>query len=151
MLNNESCKENNSWKLGCNAHTTTHWTIIIITVDFDHLVQKKHTHTHTHTPHTHTPHTHTHHTHLNRIALSTCCYSSLQDQYDKISSHTEQGIEFTKKVASFVEKRIHVEHSYAKDLRCVCVCIGGLCFCKQSVIVSIVQGVLVYVVLVVCC
>ncbi|XP_064396439.1 formin-binding protein 1-like [Halichondria panicea] len=43
--------------------------------------------------------------------------TELWDQYDKISSHTEQGIEFTKKVASFVEKRIHVEHSYAKDLR----------------------------------
>ncbi len=43
MLNNESCKENNSWKLGCNAHTTTHRGVVIITVEFDHLVQKKHT------------------------------------------------------------------------------------------------------------
>ena len=40
-----------------------------------------------------------------------------QDQYDKVCAHTDHGIEFVKRVSSFVEKRIHVEQSYAKELR----------------------------------
>ena len=98
----------------------------------DNRASSTHTHTHTHSR------THTH-THTNTaIALSTCYCSSSQDQYDKISSHTEHGIEFTKKVATFVEKRISVEHSYAKDLRCVCVgWVGDVCMCGRVAFVIV--------------
>ena len=40
-----------------------------------------------------------------------------QDQYDKVAIHTDIGIEFVKRVSSFVEKRISAEHNYAKELR----------------------------------
>ena len=40
-----------------------------------------------------------------------------QDQYDKIAVHTDVGIEFVKRVSTFVEKRISAEHNYAKELR----------------------------------
>jgi hypothetical protein len=40
-----------------------------------------------------------------------------QDQYDKIAVHTDVGIEFIKRVSTFVEKRISAEHNYAKELR----------------------------------
>jgi len=43
--------------------------------------------------------------------------TELWDQYDQVCTHTDQGIEFVKRVTSYVEKRIHVEQSYAKDLR----------------------------------
>lgn len=39
------------------------------------------------------------------------------DQYDKVCAHTDLGIEFIKRVQSFMEKRIYVENSYAKELR----------------------------------
>ena len=40
-----------------------------------------------------------------------------QDQYDKISEHTEAGLEFTKKCADMVRDRIKIEMDYAKSLR----------------------------------
>lgn len=40
-----------------------------------------------------------------------------QDQYEKVCGHTDAGIEFIKRVQSFMEKRIHVEQNYAKELR----------------------------------
>lgn len=43
----------------------------------------------------------------------------IQDQYDKVAIHTELGIEFIKRVQGFMEKRVQVETTYAKDLRWV--------------------------------
>ncbi len=43
--------------------------------------------------------------------------SCLQDQYEKVCVHTDHGIEFIKRVQTFMEKRIAVEQSYAKELR----------------------------------
>ena len=40
-----------------------------------------------------------------------------QDQYDKVAVHTDVGIEFIKRVSTFVEKRISAEQNYAKELR----------------------------------
>ena len=40
-----------------------------------------------------------------------------QDQYDKVAVHTDIGIEFIKRVSTFVEKRISAEQNYAKELR----------------------------------
>jgi len=42
---------------------------------------------------------------------------ALWDQYDKISEHTEAGLEFTKKCADMVRDRIKIEMDYAKSLR----------------------------------
>ena len=42
-----------------------------------------------------------------------------QDGYEHVCAHTEHGIEFVKRAASFVEKLIHVEQNYAKELRYV--------------------------------
>ena len=47
-----------------------------------------------------------------------------QDGYEHACAHTEHGNEFVKKAASFVEKLIHVEQNYAKELRYVCVQCG---------------------------
>lgn len=44
----------------------------------------------------------------------------LWDGYDYVCAHTEHGIEFVKRAASFVEKLIHVEQNYAKELRKLC-------------------------------
>jgi thyroid hormone receptor interactor 10 len=41
----------------------------------------------------------------------------LWDGYEHVCVHTEHGIEFVKRTASFVEKLIHVEQNYAKELR----------------------------------
>lgn len=43
----------------------------------------------------------------------------MQDQYDKVCTHTDLGIEFIKRVQAFMEKRISVEQAYAKELRWV--------------------------------
>lgn len=43
--------------------------------------------------------------------------AELWDQYDHVCHHAEQGIEFVKRVSQFVEKRISIELSYAKELR----------------------------------
>lgn len=43
--------------------------------------------------------------------------TELWDQYDKVAVHTDVGIEFIKRVSSFVEKRISAEQNYAKELR----------------------------------
>ncbi|CAI8014107.1 Formin-binding protein 1-like, partial [Geodia barretti] len=43
-----------------------------------------------------------------------------QDGYEHACAHTEHGNEFVKKAASFVEKLIHVEQNYAKELRKLC-------------------------------
>lgn len=43
--------------------------------------------------------------------------TELWDQYDKVAVHTDVGIEFIKRVSTFVEKRISAEQNYAKELR----------------------------------
>ncbi len=43
----------------------------------------------------------------------------MQDQYEKVCTHTDLGIEFLKRVQTFMEKRITVELNYAKELRWV--------------------------------
>ena len=40
-----------------------------------------------------------------------------QDGYDPVCAHTDQGIEFVKRSVTFMEKLIHVEQNYAKELR----------------------------------
>lgn len=40
-----------------------------------------------------------------------------QDQYDKVSTHLDQGIEFVKRIREFVKERAKAEESYAKELR----------------------------------
>jgi hypothetical protein len=41
----------------------------------------------------------------------------LWDQYDKLLQYTDHGIEFVKRVESFVKERIEIEQDYAKKLR----------------------------------
>jgi thyroid hormone receptor interactor 10 len=44
----------------------------------------------------------------------------VQDQYDKLLQYTDHGIEFVKRVESFVKERIEIEQDYAKKLRRLC-------------------------------
>ena len=55
-----------------------------------------------------------------------------QDQYEKVCSHTEQGIEFIKRVSTFVEKRIHIEQGYAKDIRYRVVFVVSRVYCNME-------------------
>ena len=48
-----------------------------------------------------------------------CVCVCVQDQYEVVCSHTDQGIEFIKRVSNFVKDRIHAEQQYARELRLV--------------------------------
>lgn len=43
--------------------------------------------------------------------------TDLWDQYEVVCNHTDQGIEFIKRVSNFVKDRIHAEQQYARELR----------------------------------
>lgn len=51
------------------------------------------------------------------MSLSSLLCLPLQDGYEHVLVHTDHGIEFVKRTASFVEKLIHVEQKYAQELR----------------------------------
>ena len=50
-----------------------------------------------------------------RVCVCVC----VQDQYEVVCNHTDQGIEFIKRVSNFVKDRIHAEQQYARELRLV--------------------------------
>lgn len=53
------------------------------------------------------------------VSIRTFVCAWVQDQYEVVCGHTDQGIEFVKRVSNFVKDRIHAEQQYARELRLV--------------------------------
>ena len=47
------------------------------------------------------------------------CVAYLQDQFDRITDHTQKGIEFCEKYSHYVKDRSKIELDYANALRYV--------------------------------